>query len=516
MRRALISVSDKTGVIELAKFIQNEGYEIISTGGTGKTLKEAGISFIPIQEITGNPESFGGRMKTISFEISSSLLYRRNNSEDVKDAQELGVKPIDLVICNLYPFEEVAKVNGSIESLVDNIDIGGPTMIRAAAKNYNDVTVLTSPAQYDLFMSKFGALSIEDRFQFSLAAFKLCASYDQFIFTHLTRNFTDNFPSPLALKSDNQLRYGENPHQKAWIAPVNNSNQKQSLAQSTPIQGKALSYNNMLDADAAWKCTSDLYQAHDKKAVMTIVKHGNPCGVSLGARGIKLLEDAWSCDPVSSFGSVVCYSHEWDIEMANWLNDKFVEIIIAPHFTPEAKIMFQAKKNLRLIELAPKERDMKETTVRSINGGLLIQDEDEKIDYEFCTKTKKELSTELKELRLFGMIVNKYIKSNGITLVGKNDHNFILAGAGMGQPNRLDSLSLLAAPRARSLGHNLNQLLLISDAFFPFKDSIEVCREVGIKNIIQPGGSIRDEEVIAACDEFEIAMEFSSVRHFRH
>lgn len=516
MKRALISVSDKTGIVELAKFIHKKGFEIVSTGGTGKVLQDAKIPFTPIQEITGNPESFGGRMKTISFEISSSLLYRRDNRQDLKDANELGIKPIDLVVCNLYPFEEVAKTNGSIESLIENIDIGGPTMIRAAAKNYADVTVLTSPNQYQTFVESYDSQSKEDRFLLSLAAFKKCASYDQYIFNYLNRNFTDDFAIPLATNTSTELRYGENPHQKAWVAPIKNTNQKTSLAETIPLQGKALSYNNLLDADSAWKCNSDLYQAHPKKAVLTIIKHGNPCGVSLGAKGIKLLEDAWACDPVSSFGSVICYSHEWDTEMSNWLNDKFVEIIIAPYFTPEAKIMFQAKKNLRLIELAPKEKDRKETTVRSINGGLLIQEEDEKINYEFCTKTQTPLSSELQELRLFGMIVNKYIKSNGITLVGKKQNNFVLAGAGMGQPNRLDSLKLLAAPRARNLGHNLNDLLLISDAFFPFKDSIEVCHNEGIKNIIQPGGSIRDEEVITACDEYNIAMEFSSVRHFRH
>ena len=516
MKRALLSVSDKTGIVELAKFLVSKKIEIISTGGTGKLLAENNIEFTQIQDITGNPEAFGGRMKTISFQVASGLLYRRSVPQDQADAKELGIEPIDIVACNLYPFEEVASQNANLETLIENIDIGGPNMIRAAAKNYPSVSVLTQPTQYQAFQDKFESQTIEDRYQLALDAFSMTAHYDQFIVNHLLRDQSERAPLPFSNLNQSQLRYGENPHQAAWLFQVRNTDQPETLANATPLQGKTLSYNNLLDADAAWKCNSDLNSIADGQACLTIIKHANPCGVALGDSTEIALQEAWACDPVSSFGSVICCNKTWTSEMAQWLSDKFVEIIIAPEFSTEAREIFAKKKNLRLIELAPKPKMAREMTTRSINGGILVQEEDERIQYEYRPSSKTELSQNLKGLRDFGMVVNKYLKSNGITLVGNRNNYAVLAGGGMGQPNRLDSLKMLAAPRAQALEHNMQELLLVSDAFFPFRDSIEVCAEVGIKNILQPGGSIRDQEVIDACDEFGIAMEFTGVRHFRH
>lgn len=516
MKRALLSVSDKSGIIELAQFLISQEVEIISTGGTGRLLSENNIAFTPIQEITGNPEAFGGRMKTISFQVASGLLFRRNIEKDQEDARNLGIKPIDIVVCNLYPFEEVAKRNESLESLIENIDIGGPTMIRAAAKNYPAVTTLTAPGQYKNFIENFQNQTIENRYQLALDAFTLTAHYDQFIINHLQREQSEKHPLPIANLNQSELRYGENPHQAGWLMESRNTDQAHTLANSTPLQGKPLSYNNMLDADAAWKCNSDLHHIADEDCCLTIIKHANPCGVALGEDPLTALKEAWKCDPVSSFGSVICSNKNWTPDMAEWLSDKFVEIIIAPQFDQEARKILAKKKNLRLIELAPKPRNAREMTVRSINGGFLVQEEDEKILYEYIPSSKTSLADECRELRDFGMIVNKYLKSNGITLVARRNNYAVLAGGGMGQPNRLDSLKMLAAPRAMALGFEMSNVLLISDAFFPFRDSIEVCSEVGIKNILQPGGSIRDQEVIDACDEYGIAMEFTGVRHFRH
>lgn len=516
MKRALLSVSNKEKLVELANFLKQQEVEIISTGGTGQLLNQAGIDYTPIEQITGNPESFGGRMKTISFEIGSSILFRRHVEADQRDANALGIESIDLVVCNLYPFEQVAQKSTQLEELIENIDIGGPTMIRAAAKNYQAVTVLTSPTQYQDFIERFSTLNENDRFQYALEAFKMTAHYDQFIFNHINRNFTSNPPLPLGFTVKKELRYGENSHQKAWLIPWKNSQSKTSLAETIPLQGKALSYNNMMDADAAWKCMSELNDLFPQQATVTVIKHANPCGIATGEKLLTALKEAWACDDVSAFGSVIAMNQTVTAEIAQWFCDKFVEIIIAPQFDLQAREVFAQKKNLRLLETPCKTKDEQEMVVKSIHGGLLIQEEDELNQYEFQAVTKAKLFPNNEPLKKFGMIANKYLKSNAITLVAVKNDCLVLAGSGMGQPNRLDSLKMLAAPKAKKLGFILSETLLVSDAFFPFRDSIDVAHEVGIKNIVQPGGSIRDDEVIEACDEFNMAMEFSSVRHFRH
>ncbi len=515
--RALISVTDKTAVVELAQQLSALGVEIISTGGTAKVLSEAGINIIPIQEITGSPEAFGGRMKSISFQVGSALLYRRHHDDDIVDAKKLNIRPIDLVVCNLYPFEEVLKKKSSEEVLVENIDIGGPTMIRAAAKNFESVTCLTASHQYKDFLDEFksnnGKISFSLRRKFSSQAFALTAHYDSVIASYFVE---EKNTTPLPLFNLQKLRYGENPHQAAWLAEINNSENNKGIARAKILQGKTLSYNNLLDADASWKCNSEVWHSLEKKYhAVTVVKHANPCGVALADSSLTALQKAWACDPISAFGSIITFSHELDAQSANWLSDKFIEIIIAPHFSTEALEILGKKKNLRLLECPPRLKDT-EQVYRSISGGILIQEEDE-LQVEKLENVTKESFDESKILLAkFGLSVGKYLKSNGITLVGMSDDDFVLAGAGMGQPNRLDSLRMLAAPRAKELGFDPGELVLISDAFFPFRDSIEAAHEVGIKYIVQPGGSIRDQEVIEACNEFSMGMVFTGVRHFRH
>ncbi len=580
IRRALLSVSDKTHITVLASFLAERDVEIIATGGTAGLIAEQGLAVTPVEEITGNPEAFGGRMKTISFQIESSILFRRDRQCDVDDAEKLGLRAIDLVVCNLYPFEKIAGGNPApdCDTLVENIDIGGPTMIRAAAKNYRFVTVLTDPAQYEQFMKLTGSGTLNEdiRFNFALQALRLTARYDQFIFNTLAaraRNDAPPLPFPLAFHELKKLRYGENPHQRAWMAPWDNSHSPIRLARAEVLQGKELSYNNMTDADSAWKCTSELHYHFPEHFAVTIVKHGNPCGAAVGRNALSVLEKAWDCDPVSSFGSIISFSWEIGRAEADWLAERFVEVIVAPACSPEALEIFARKKNLRLLLCENRSADSAEKVIRSMSGALLIQDEDEPRDYEFKSVTTRRFPKELRRLCLFGMVVNKYLRSNSIVLVDKiapvdkiaqgstaaaegmnargdedaggdeqvrgDEADFmVIAGAGMGQPNRLDSLKLLAAERAglrqrasaepsasaepipsspspdRNSGRS--SMVLISDAFFPFRDSIDMAHSFGIQCIVQPGGSIRDKEVINACNEHSIAMCFTSVRHFRH
>ena len=515
IKRALLSVSDKTQIIELATFLISQKIEIISTGGTAKILKENNIPITPIEEVTGNPEAFGGRMKTLSFQIESALLYRRSNQADLEDAKKLGINPIDLVVCNLYPFEEVAKKTNELTTLIENIDIGGPTMIRAAAKNYQDVVVLTNPDQYANFIQNFTTLSEQDSFEYAIDAFNMSARYDQFIYSTLSRKSKRKL-APFALGKTIELRYGENPHQKAWVSEFHNTQSDISLNSAKQLQGKQISFNNLIDADAGWKCTSELNEIYADKFITTIIKHANPCGVAVSDSLEKSLELAWACDPVSSFGSILSFNCEVDENVAKFLSDKFVEIIIAPSFSKKALVMLEKKKNTRLLETPNKPASSFETVIKSINGALVIQEEDELQNYEFNCVTKAQSPKELQVLNHFGMVVNKYLKSNSIALVANKENSFVLAGGGMGQPNRLDSLKLLAGPRAMELGYEMQELVLISDAFFPFRDSIDTASELGVKHIIQPGGSIRDEEVIEACDEHGISMSFTKTRHFRH
>jgi len=520
IKRALVSVSDKSGLERVALGLKKLNIEIISSGGTGKFLKERGISFTPIDKVTGNPEAFGGRMKTLSFQVGSALLFRRNNSQDILEANELGIEPIDLVICNLYPFEQVVQKGGDLDELVENIDIGGPTMIRAAAKNFESVCTCTNPGQYDLLLecleNTSGNTDLALRKTFSMEAFRSTAAYDGLIANVLEKEFNaDSRTLTLAAKKSSSLRYGENPHQRGWVYQDHSG---EGLAHARPIQGKPMSYNNLLDADAALRCTSDLHSliTTDHNSVVTVVKHLNPCGAALANDPLEALKLAWDGDPISAFGSIICFNRPVQKEVAEWLDKKFVEVIIAPEFSIEALEQFSTKKNLRLIKSNMLNPERSETMVRSISGGWVVQNEDLGKDLEFQSMSKKEFPKENHNLAQFGIFVGKHLRSNAIALVKSMDNGLALIGAGMGNPNRLISL-LQAADKAKENGHeSLEDAVLISDAFFPFKDTVEAAHRVGVRNIIQPGGSIRDEEVINCANELDISLAFTGRRHFRH
>ena len=458
-------------------------------------------------------------MKTLSFQISSALLFRRNHQGDVKQAQELGIRPIDLVVCNLYPFKKAAENNSDWNVLIENIDIGGPTMIRAAAKNFEHVCTMTNPEQYQAFIDEFSlcsTLSFDLRKTFALEAFRHTAEYDSMI----TKTFFEKSElEPPTLRIDltqgKVLRYGENPHQSAKVI----ADKIGSLAATLPIQGKELSFNNLMDADAAWRCVLDLETVKEEtgyKASCVIVKHANPCGAALSVDGPTALDKAWGGDPVSAFGSIIAFGQDVTLSEAKWLGDKFVEVILAPKFSSEAKEIFSKKKNLRLLEITLDQTHLKEPLVRKICGGYLVQDEDTLLEREFQPMTDALFSSEDDNLRTFGVVVTKHLKSNAISLVQNIEGSCMLIGAGMGNPNRLVSTKQ-AVEKAQENGfYNLSHSILVSDAFFPFRDNIDLAKEYGISKVIQPGGSIRDKEVIKACNEHGIAMTFTGKRHFRH
>jgi phosphoribosylaminoimidazolecarboxamide formyltransferase/IMP cyclohydrolase len=518
-RRALISVSDKSGLELLAKRLIDSGVQILSTGGTGEYLKKHKIPFTTVESVTGNPEAFGGRMKTISFQVGSALLFRRNHPQDLQEARDLGIEAIDLVVCNLYPFQTVAqKASRSEEELIENIDVGGPQMIRAAAKNCRSVCVLTDPADYTDYIHQLdaGGSSLESRKQMAIKAFSLTARYDFMIALHLAREWKFEIPE---LFSDQvkALRYGENPHQKARLSIVPNFEKGLTSLASAPIlQGKEVSYNNYLDADQAYKCVSELAHLFPEMYHVVIVKHGIPCGVASSSGLETSLIQAWESDSVSAFGGVLAFSGRVDENIAKWLSSRFVEVIVAPQFSAEALEMFSSKRNLRLIELPLKPHKSQEWCVRTINGGILWQEEDEWTHFERKEVTKERFDSAQLDLLRFGQTVVKYLKSNCLLLATLTDDGFTTVASGVGQPNRLDCLSLIIKPKIDSLGVDIGTCVLFSDAFFPFRDSIDAAHQLGVKYIVQPGGSIKDQEVIEACDEKKIAMVFTAVRHFRH
>ena len=525
IRRALLSVSDKTGILGMARFLVAKGVEVISTGGTAKALEEASIPYTPIERVTGNPEAFGGRMKSISFPVASALLYRRGHASDEAEAKQLGVQAIDLVACNLYPFAETVRAGGSDEDLIEKIDVGGPTMIRSAAKNFAAVTVAVDPSDYARLMEEMeregGAITFELRRELALKAFSLTAEYDAMISKELSKRFSPNGAQVewIKLSHGRELRYGENPHQAAkYYRSDDLRGASPAIAAANIIQGKPLSYNNVRDADAAHRSASDAWIAHGKVAsAVSIVKHMNPCGLAVASSSLEALELAWAGDSVSAFGSVIAFTSEVDADCAKWLQDKFVEVIVAPYIAPEALKIFAAKKNLRLLLCNPRPEVTGERTLVSVSGGILVQDEDEGMDAEVRSVTKAAFPKESMRLALFGVVAAKHLKSNGIALVRQNAQGCLeLVGAGMGQPNRVDCIRLLAGPRASAKNIPAGEILLASDAFFPFADNVEEAHRLGIKKIVQPGGSIRDEEVIGAADRLGIAMAFTGRRHFRH
>lgn len=523
IRSALISVYHKDQLDIIIKKLDELGVQLYSTGGTQSFIESLGVPVTPVESLTGYPSILGGRVKTLHPKVFGGILNRRDHDGDREQVTQYEIPEIDLVVVDLYPFEETVANGASEEDIIEKIDIGGIALIRAAAKNFNDVLIISSREQYPALISlleeKKGETSRDDRKSFACKAFATSSHYDSAIFNYFSAGEGDK--NRISLNDGQLLRYGENPHQSATFYKFNNIASSASLGNAQVLQGKALSYNNLLDADAAWKSASDAFHAvtHIKnKVAVSVIKHLNPCGLAVSDNIMESLDLAWKGDPVSAYGSIICLTGTVTKEVAEWFSKKFVEIIIAPDFTSEALEVFGKKKNLRLLVTPVKQEKTGEKLYRSVSGGMLVQDEDEGMDTEFKNVTKIQFDHNKLNLAKFGITACKHLKSNSIALVSKNpDGSFWLTGAGMGQPNRLDSLRQLTIPRFRlKEGIRIEEAVLISDAFFPFRDSIEAANEFGVKFIVQPGGSIRDEEVIQACDEFEIAMLFTGRRHFKH
>jgi phosphoribosylaminoimidazolecarboxamide formyltransferase / IMP cyclohydrolase len=516
IKTALISVSDKIGIIELAQELVNLGIEIISTGGTAQKLEEAGIKVTPIDEVTGFPEMMDGRVKTLHPKIHGGLLALREDKKHMQAVKEYDIQLIDLVFVNLYPFEEtIKKPDVKLEQAIENIDIGGPTMIRSAAKNYKHVGVVVDPSDYDQVLSELKEnqeLSLKTKEYLAQKVFQYTAYYDSLIANYLNK---EDFPEKLTLgyKKAFDLRYGENPHQKASFYQEAICLET-CIANSKVLQGKQLSYNNIMDADAVLNIIRDF-----EEPACAVIKHTNPCGCSTNKDIVKAFQKAYAADSMSAFGSIISLNRECNREIAEEISKVFVEIVMAPKFSAEALEILSKKKNLRLLELGEINRTENLTETRKVVGGVLVQDTDtleiKKDDLKIVTETKP--SEEEIEEMLFAWKTIKHVKSNAILLTKDKT----IVGLGAGQVSRVDAVDLairkaLNHEGSGQAGNNLKGCVLASDAFFPFRDSIDKIAEVGIKLIIQPGGSIKDEEVIQACNEHGIAMVFTGHRCFKH
>ena len=532
IKRALISVSDKTGIAQLAQSLHAMGCEIISTGGTKTVLEQAGVPVTEISRVTGNPEAFGGRMKTISFQIESSLLFDRE--KDKEEARKLGIEAIDMVVCNLYPFSEVKRKGADFDTLIENIDIGGPTMVRAAAKNFKYVAIITDPHDYaaviDELKDNEGALTHETRFYLMRKAFNLTADYDAAIASGM-----DESAGELSLRwafgQATGLRYGENAHQQAYFLRQNGA--ETSFYDIKVLQGKELSYNNIVDMYSAVDSVRDL-----KRCGCAIIKHNNPCGLAEGTDQRLVFETAWAGDPVSAFGSVIAFNRPVEentvtflmLDAENKMERKFVEVLVAPHFSADALDYLSQNKNLRVVEFDPSLMNA-DQEVKVLFNSLLLQTVDRKLFEKTETVTEKHMEID-EALLEFGLIAVRQLKSNAITIVRRmGNGDFQLLGMGCGQPNRVNSTQL-AIRRAQEnlraefsgpphqadvyIEEQMGKALLVSDAFFPFPDNVELAGAAGIKKIVQPGGSIRDKSVIETCNRQGIAMVFTGVRHFKH
>lgn len=518
IRRALLTVSDKSGVMELARALHKSGTELVATGRTAGVLKEAGLPVIPIERISGSPEAFQGRMKTLSFPVCSGILYRRGDASDETDLKKLGLSAIDCVVVNFYPFEKAAQKEGIRRSeLIEEIDIGGPTLVRAAAKNSPHVLVLTSPDQYSEVVTqlgKNGAVEEETAERFASQAWDRILSYDQAI----AREF-----GSVQRKS---LRYGENPHQKGYLEVDADG----PIAWEESLTPSELSYNNILDLSAAYTLASDLKALRSDATGVVIVKHNNPCGVALVPKAFpqaqkQALLRAWEGDPVSAFGGVLMFTDPLEQEVAQWLSERFVELVAAPDLSPDhpsLKTLLPKRKNLKAVRIR-RFGELPEESVVKVPGARLYQTQDLGVREPLKSVTKRAFPEEKMELARFGILVTRTLKSNAIALVRDVPGvagAYQLVGAGQGQPNRIDALKGLAVPRAqatlRETGGVIGDCIMISDAFFPFRDTVDAAHGASIRFIVQPGGSIKDAESIAACDEFNMAMVFTGIRHFRH
>ena len=527
VKQALISVSDKAGLIELGRELAALGVTLLSTGGTAKALADAGLKVTEVADYTGFPEMLDGRVKTLHPKVHGGLLARREMPAHMQAIAGAGIPPIDLLVVNLYPFEAtVAKPGCTLEDAIENIDIGGPAMVRSAAKNWRGVGVVTDPSQYAgviAELKKDGALSDATRFQLSVAAFNRISNYDAAISDYLSSLQPDGTRSEFPAQANGRfiklqdLRYGENPHQRAALyrdlypAPG-------SLVAAKQLQGKELSYNNLADADAAWECV----KCFDTPACV-IIKHANPCGVALGKNAAEAYAKAFATDPTSAFGGIIAFNTPVDAATAQAVSKQFMEVLIAPSYAADALEMLKAKGNVRVlsISLADVKRDGKNAweqgrnavDVKRIGSGLLMQTADNHVlkATDLKVVTKKAPTPQQIEDLLFAWQVATYVKSNAIVFCGNGQ----TLGVGAGQMSRIDS-ARIASIKAANVGLSLKNSVVASDAFFPFRDGLDVVVKEGAAAVIQPGGSIRDDEVIKAADEQGVAMVFSGVRHFRH
>jgi phosphoribosylaminoimidazolecarboxamide formyltransferase/IMP cyclohydrolase len=540
IKRALISVSDKSGIIEFAETLRDFGVEIISTGGTARVLRERGFEVTEVSDITEFPEMMDGRVKTLHPKIHGAFLALRDNEEHLKAMDAHGIEPIDLVVVNLYPFEEtVAREDVSLAEAVEQIDIGGPAMIRSASKNWTDVAVVTDARLYESVSGELkksnGALTLETRRRLAALAYTRTASYDLMISSYLAKQLSNNDLSyleqfnPLGnlsfIESDIEeadeetkfadsatielvkiadLRYGENPHQRAALYETFGT---RGIAQAEVLHGKGMSYNNYVDVDAAWRLVCDF-----DRLTCAIIKHTNPSGVGMGANNLDAYRRALATDPVSAFGGIVAFNSRVDAKAANAVNEVFTEVVLAPEFEPKALEIFKKKKNLRVLRVE-KIGNADSLEYKQISGGMLAQNFDNlriAADDLKVVSARKPTEKEITAL-LFAWRVCKHVKSNAIVFANE----FQTVGVGAGQMNRVDSVRI-AAMRAAKTELEQKNTVLASDAFFPFRDNVDEAAEFGISAIIQPGGSVRDEEVIQAADEHDLVMVFTGARHFKH
>ncbi len=504
VKRALISVSDKTDVVELAQGLVDAGWEVVSSGGTAKALKDAGVPVVPVSEVTGAPEMLDGRVKTLHPKIHGGILADRRKEEHMRQLEDQGMTPIDLVVCNLYQFERTVSQRGVEEDdALEQIDIGGPAMVRAAAKNFHSVAIVVKPDRYaDILkeLRRSGELSLGTRRRLALEAFEHTAAYDAAIARYLGDEQT--FPDKLLLVGEDmvELRYGENPHQTAAFYRM--PGRPRGLAAVKQLHGKELSYNNLLDTDAALRLVLEL-----ERPSAAIIKHSNPCGVSTAVSLQEAYEKALECDRLSAFGGIVALNETCDAGTANAMAEIFTEVVIAPDFADDALKVLTRKKNVRILKaqpLLPPEPD-----IRKVSGGLLVQSPDPPDSAEDAKVVTKAQPTEeqWRDLR-FAWVVAKHVKSNAIVLA----HDRTAVGVGAGQMSRVESTELAA----RRAGERAQGTVCASDAFFPFRDGLDAAVTAGAVAVIQPGGSVNDEEVIGAADEHGIPMVFTGRRHFRH
>ena len=515
IQRALLSVSDKSGIVEFARTLASHGVEILSTGGTAKLLASSGLPVIEVGDYTGFPEMMDGRVKTLHPKVHGGILARRDLPEHVAAMKQHGIPPIDMVVVNLYPFAQTVAAPGcTMEDAIENIDIGGPAMVRAAAKNHAFVAIVTDPADYTGLAKKLaaggGRLGFADRYALAARAFSHTAEYDGMISSWLTardaKGAAREFPDRLNLQFmlAQTLRYGENPHQSAAFY-VERDPAKGTLSRFRQVQGKELSYNNIADADAAWECC----RTFDVPACV-IVKHANPCGVAIAQSPLEAYRRAFLTDPTSAFGGIIAFNLPVDGPTAEAVAKQFVEVVIAPSYDEAARKVFAAKQNVRLLAIAT-DKDLNRLDMKRVGGGLLVQSPDafDVAGLRFVTK-RKPTEAEMNDL-VFAFRVAKFVKSNAIVFCGGG----MTLGVGAGQMSRVDS-TRIASIKAKNNGLSLAGSVAASDAFFPFRDGLDVVAKAGARAVIQPGGSVRDEEVVAAANEHGLAMVFTGMRHFRH